>query len=85
MQVRVTLKLDEQVARKAKLIAKKRKKTLSDFLSDLLENYPDDDIEIKASEIHPSIKPLMGILHLPDNFDKKIERHKYLDEKYGRG
>lgn len=82
MQVRVTLRLDEQVARKAKLIAKKRNKTLSDFLSDLLENYPVDDIEIKASEIHPSIRELMGVLTLPDDFDLKKERLSHLQTKY---
>lgn len=113
MQVRVTLKLDEKVAEKAKLIAKKRNKTLSDFFTDIVKNYPVDDIEITEADIHPSIRELMGVLTLPEDFvknegrskeellsiihemagsynstdeiDVKAERHKYLDEKYGRG
>ncbi len=81
MQVTVTIKFDEQVARKAKLIAKRRNKSLSDFITDLVREYPVDDIEIKDSDITPSVRALMGIVTIPDDFDPDKERLEYLKRK----
>ncbi len=72
--------MDESVITKAKAFAKKNHTSLSQ----VIENYL-TDITRKGednTDISPLVKSLSGVLNLPDNFDPKKDRTKYLREKY---
>jgi len=82
MDKKLTLSLNQKIIEKAKSYAK----TNSTSLSKLIENYlnsltissqGDDKIEPT-----PLVESLCGIIELPEDFDYKAERAKYLLEKY---
>lgn len=83
MDSKLTLKLDKTIIEKAKEYAKEHQVSLSrlieSYLSSLLISSDEKEDEIK---ITPLIKSLTGVIDLPNDFDEKEERFKYLMEKY---
>lgn len=81
MDSKLTLNVDKELARKAKIYASKKGRSLSD----LVESY------FKAltrktgnSEIDftPKVKSLLGSFKVPNNFDYKKELSEQLTKKY---
>ena len=72
MDAKLTLNIDKDVARKAKVYARNEGRSLSDvvenYLKLLTKNSPVDD-----SEYSPRIKSLLGSISLPVDFDYKKE------------
>jgi len=81
MSAKVTLSINETVLKKAKTFAKNNHTSLSK----LFENYLSDITgkENDVDEISPLVRSLSGVLKLPDNFDYKKDKAKYLESKYG--
>jgi hypothetical protein len=80
MDVKLTLKLDNDVISRAKRYAQHRKTSLSRMIESYLDSVtkPDsDDIEIT-----PLVKSLSGIISLPADYDYKKDRTEYLTGKY---
>ena len=82
MDKKLTLSLNQNIIEKAKFYAK----TNSTSLSKLIENYlnslttsfnSEDQIEST-----PLVDSLCGIIELPENFDYKKERSRYLLAKH---
>jgi hypothetical protein len=82
MDKKLTLSLDQSVIAKAKRYAKQNKTSLSKMIEayfDSLTNNENQDGEIPIS---PLVESLCGVIKLPDGFDYKESRAKYLLEKY---
>ena len=81
MDAKLTLSIDEDVTRKAKVYARNEGRSLSDlvenYLKLLTKNSPVED-----SEYTPRVKSLLGCIKLPDNFDYKKEIAEALTIKY---
>jgi hypothetical protein len=81
MDAKLTLSIDRDIARKAKVYAKKEGRSLSD----LVENYLKLLIKnsaIEDSEYTPRVKALLGSVTLPKDFDYKKELVDALVKKY---
>lgn len=87
MTAKLTLSIDEEVIKKAKLKAKKEGKSLSAMVEDYLV-FASADIKKnkKPTEDYPElVKKLAGSLKmkLPKNFDAKKFKQERLSKKYG--
>jgi hypothetical protein len=81
MDSKLTLSIDKDVARKAKVYARSNGRSLSD----LVENYLmllTRNSSIENSEYTPRVKSLLGCITLPEDFDYKKEVSDYLSKKY---
>ena len=80
MQAKLTISIDKNLIDQAKVLAKKKGRSLSD----LIENYLKVVVkqEIQVAEISPDIKKLQGSVKLPADFDYKRELQKALNKKY---
>ena len=81
MDAKLTLSIDKDVARRAKIYARNKGRSLSDlvenYLKLLTKNTPVED-----SEYTPRVKSLLGCISLPEDFDYKKEKAEYLAKKY---
>jgi hypothetical protein len=82
METKLTLSMDEAVIKKAKEFAKKNHISLSKMIEDYFSNLTKKEKASQKEEISPLVKSLSGVLELPDSFDYKKNRIKYLEEKY---
>lgn len=82
MTTKLTLTIEENVIKMAKLYSKKKGRSLSE----LIENYLKALVSKEKSqiEITPRVKKLSGSIKLPKNFDYKKELEKELTKKYSR-
>jgi len=81
MDAKLTLSINRDVARKAKVYAKTKGRSLSD----LVENYLmllTKNTPIEETEYSPRVKALLGSVTLPDDFDYKKELGDALINKY---
>ena len=79
MQTKLTLRLDDELIKRAKSYAKKSGKSLSQIVAGffaLLDSEPGKD----RSELTPLVRSLKGSLKGADV--GKQDFHKYLEEKY---
>jgi len=81
MDAKLTLSINKDVARKAKVYAKTKGRSLSDlvenYLKLLTKNTP-----IEETEYSPRVKALLGSVTLPADFDYKKELGDALINKY---
>ena len=81
MDAKLTLNIDKDVARKAKVYAKSNGRSLSDlvesYLKLLTKNSP-----VEESEYTPTVKSLLGCISVPEDFEYKKEIADYLTKKY---
>jgi len=81
MDTKLTLSVNRDVARRAKVYAKKTGRSLSDlvenYLKLLTKNTP-----IEQSEYSPRVKSLLGSVSLPADFDYKKDLSDALTKKY---
>jgi hypothetical protein len=81
MDAKLTLNIDKDVARKAKVYAKTNGRSLSDLVENYLKLLTKNST-IKDSEFSPRVKSLLGSVTVPEDFDYKIEISEYLINKY---
>jgi hypothetical protein len=81
MDAKLTLNIDKDVARKAKVYAKKKGRSLSDLVENYLKLLTKNSA-IEDSEYSPRIKSLLGSVSLPKDFDYKKELADSLAKKY---
>ncbi|MEP6512393.1 MAG: DUF6364 family protein [Parafilimonas sp.] len=79
MLTKLTLSINEQVIKKAKLVSRNRGKSLSRIVEDYLQSLSSD------TEKNSSFKKLSGVLKnkIPPDVDLKKEKGKYINKKYG--
>ena len=81
MDAKLTLNIDKDVARKAKVYAKKEGRSLSDLVENYLKLLTKNST-IEDSEYSPRVKSLLGSISLPMDFDYKKELADSLAKKY---
>ncbi|MEI6050425.1 MAG: DUF6364 family protein [Bacteroidota bacterium] len=81
MDSKLTLSIDKDVARKAKVYAKSNGRSLSDLVENYLKLLTKNS-SIEDSEYTPRVKSLLGCITLPEDFDYKKEVADYLTKKY---
>jgi hypothetical protein len=81
MDAKLTLNIDRDVARKAKVYAKKEGRSLSDLVENYLKLLTKNSA-IEDSEYTPRVKALLGSVTLPKDFDYKKELVDALVKKY---
>jgi len=81
MDSKLTLSIDKDVARKAKVYAKSNGRSLSDLVENYLKLLTRNS-SIEDSEYTPRVKSLLGCITLPEDFDYKREVADYLTKKY---
>ena len=72
MDAKLTLNMDKDIAKKAKIYARAKGRSLSDLVEHYLR-FLTRDFEQDEIELSPGVKSLMGSLKLPDDFDYKKE------------
>jgi hypothetical protein len=78
MQSKLTLRMDDQLIYRAKKIAAKKGKSVSQMVSDYVAGLEENNFD--KTELTPLVKSLKGVLR-----DKKVDRgdyFRYLEEKY---
>jgi len=81
MDAKLTLNIDKDVARKAKVYAKSNGRSLSDLVENYLKLLTKNSA-VEDSEYTPRVKSLLGCITLPEDFDYKKEMADYLTKKY---
>jgi len=81
MDAKLTLSIDKDVARKAKIYARSEGRSLSDLVENYLKLLTKNSA-IEDSEFTPRVKTLLGCITLPEDFDYKKEISDYLTKKY---
>lgn len=82
MDKKLTLSLNQKVIDKAKFYAKSNSTSLSKLIENYLNSLTSNKAEDTEIESTPLVDSLCGIIKLPENFDYKKERAKYLLDKY---
>jgi hypothetical protein len=81
MDAKLTLNIDRDIARKAKVYARSNGRSLSDLVENYLKLLTKNS-SVEDSEYTPRVKSLLGCISLPDDFDYKKEIANYLTNKY---
>jgi hypothetical protein len=81
MDAKLTLSIDKNVVRKAKIYARSKGRSLSDLVENYLKLLT-KNTSIEDSELTPRVKSLLGCISLPEDFDYKKEKADYLVKKY---
>ena len=81
MDSKLTLSIDKDIARKAKVYAKSNGRSLSDLVENYLKLLTRNS-SIEDSEYTPRVKSLLGCITLPEDYDYKKEVADYLTKKY---
>ena len=81
MDAKLTLSIDKNVARRAKIYARSKGRSLSDLVENYLKLLT-KNTSIEDSELTPRVKSLLGCISLPEDFDYKKEKADYLAKKY---
>lgn len=80
MDAKLMIKLEKDVAEKAKMYARLQKVSLSKLIESYLRRLTNEPAE--SEEITPFVKSLSGIIKLPEDHDPKKAYAEYLEVKY---
>ncbi len=81
MNAKLTLNVDKEIARKAKLYARSKGRSLSDLVEDYFR-FLTREMELQEREISPKVKSLLGSIKVPEDFDYKKDLTEQLSRKY---
>jgi len=81
MDKKLTLSLNQQIIDKAKKYAKSNGTSLSKMIESYFQTLTSEIEEEDDIQISPLVESLCGVGELPENFDYKKARSKYLDKK----
>ena len=80
MTTKLTLTVEEDVIKRAKLYAKHTGRSLSELIETYLETLTEENQE--TQQISPKLKKLAGTIKLPADFDEKKELRAYFESKH---
>ena len=81
MDAKLTLNIDINIVRRAKVYAKKEGRSLSDLVENYLKLLTKNS-SIENSDYTPRVKALLGSVSLPKDFDYKKELADSIAKKY---
>jgi hypothetical protein len=79
MKYTITINIDTSVLEHAEQYAKQTGRSLSDMAEEYLRNITNTETEIQLS---PKLQSLVGVVHLPQDFDEKKELDNYYLKKH---
>lgn len=79
MQSKLTLRVEDAVIRKAKLLAKKRGTSVSRIFGDFISSQTED---LPSQDLPPLTSSMLGVIRKGDSTVKEDDYRKYLEEKY---
>lgn len=82
MDTKLTLRLSDNVIRRAKLYARSHKISLSKMIESYLDSLTKEKEEERKISITPLVESLSGVIDLPADFDYRKDYGEYLIEKY---
>ena len=82
METKLTLRLNDNVIKRAKIYARSHKISLSKMIETYLDSITKQNEKEKKFSITPFVESLSGVIDLPADFDYKKEYRDYLEEKY---
>ena len=82
METKLTLRLNENVIKRAKVYAKSQRISLSKMIESYLDSLTREKDTVNKKSITPLVESLSGVINLPSDFDYKKEYAEYLTEKY---
>lgn len=82
METKLTLRLNDNVIKRAKIYARNNKVSLSKMIESYLDSITKQKEEDKKISITPLVESLSGVIDLPADFDHKKEYRDYIEEKY---
>jgi hypothetical protein len=82
METKLTLRLNDNVIKRAKNYARSHKISLSKMIETYLDSITKQKEDVKKIRITPLVESLSGVIDLPSDFDYKKEYRNYIDEKY---
>lgn len=82
MDTKLTLRLSDNVIKRAKLYARSHKISLSKMIESYLDSLTKEKEKGGKITITPLVKSLSGVIDLPPDFDYRKEYGDYLAEKY---
>ena len=80
MTTKLTLTVEENVIRRAKLYAKQTGRSLSELIENYLDMLTKEDIN--KEPLSPKLKSIAGIVKLPKDFNEKEALEAYFREKH---
>jgi predicted CopG family antitoxin len=80
MTTKLTLTVDEDVIKKAKLFAKHTGRSLSELIENYLESLTEENKD--NEQLSPKLKKIAGSVKLPNDFDEKAALGAYLENKH---
>lgn len=81
MTTKLTLTVEEEVIKRAKLYAKQTGRSLSELIESYLDTLTDEHSP-ETLQISPKLQKLAGAIKLPANFDEEQELAAYFKEKH---
>jgi len=82
METKLTLRLNENVIKRAKNYAQSNKISLSKMVESYLDSITKQNDDERKITITPLVESLSGVIDLPAEFNYKNEYRDYLEEKY---
>ncbi|TCO11014.1 DUF6364 family protein [Natronoflexus pectinivorans] len=82
METKLTLRLNDNVIKRAKNYARSHRISLSKMIESYLDSITKQKEEEKKIPITPLVESLSGVINLPADFDYKKEYRVFLEEKY---
>ena len=82
METKLTLRLQDEVIKRAKIYARNHQTSLSKLIESYLDSLTQPINEKNEESITPLVKSLSGVINLPSDFDYKKEYRSYLEKKY---
>lgn len=82
MDKKLTLSLDKQIIEKAKTYARKNGTSLSKMIEAYFQSLVTTAEKKEEIKITPLVESLCGVGTLPDDFEYKKERSRYLEKKH---
>ena len=82
METKLTLRLNGNVIKRAKVYAKSQRISLSKMIESYLDSLTREKDTVNKKSITPLVESLSGVINLPSDFDYKKEYAEYLTEKY---
>jgi len=82
MENKLTLRLNNDVIKRAKIYARNHQISLSKMVESYLDSLTQQVDEEKKESVTPLVKSLSGVIDLPSDFNYKKEYRNYLEKKY---
>lgn len=82
METKLTLRLNDDVIKRAKTYARSHNISLSKMIETYLDSITRPKDDAKKISITPLVESLSGVVDLPADFDYKKDYRDYLEEKY---